>query len=170
MPLMHFCLSSIPIKMDRMGLCFGTNPAGIEYDAQVDDEGQGSVNANRQQGGRIGGINLNWDASWTVKTKVSAIGWSAEFAIPFRTLRYLSGKDQTWGVNFQRNIQKNNEAAFWSPIPVEFNLHRLSMEGTLTDLELQSPGNLKVIPYVLGNVTANNLVSPRKTSTDANVG
>jgi hypothetical protein len=157
-------------KDGQNGFVFGTNPAGIEYDAQVDNEGQGSVNANRQQGGRIGGINLNWDASWTVKTKVSAIGWSAEFAIPFRTLRYLSGKDQTWGVNFQRNIQKNNEAAFWSPIPVEFNLHRLSMEGTLTDLELQSPGNLKVIPYVLGNVTANNLVSPRKTSTDANVG
>lgn len=112
-------------KDGQNGFVFGTNPAGIEYDAQVDNEGQGSVNANRQQGGRIGGINLNWDASWTVKTKVSAIGWSAEFAIPFRTLRYLSGKDQTWGVNFQRNIQKNNEAAFglpslWSLIFIAF--------------------------------------------------
>jgi len=149
-------------KDGQNGFVFGTNPAGIEYDAQVDNEGQTTNNANRQQGGRIGGINLNWDASWTVKTKVNEVGWMAEFAIPFRTLRYMSGKEQVWGVNFQRNIQKNNEAAYWSPIPVEFNLHRLSFEGTLTGLDLQTPGNLKFIPYVLGNVTSNNLVNPQK--------
>lgn len=157
-------------KDGQNGFVFGTNPAGIEYDAQIDNEGQTVNNANRQQGGRIGGINLNWDASWTVKTKVSEIGWTAEFAIPFRTLRYMSGKDQVWGVNFQRNIQKNNEAAFWSPIPVEFNLHRLSFEGTLTGLDLQTPGNLKFIPYLLGNITSNNLVSPRKNTRKASVG
>ncbi len=157
-------------KDGQNGFVFGTNPAGIEYDAQVDNEGQGNFNTNRQQGGRIGGFNINWDASWTVKTKVNEIGWSAEFAIPFRTLRYISGKDQTWGINFQRNIQKTNEAAFWSPIPVEFNLYRLSLEGTLSGLQLQSPGNLKVIPYVLGNVTTNNVVTPKDTKTDANIG
>lgn len=157
-------------KDGQNGFVFGTNPAGIEYDAQIDNEGQTVFNANRQQGGRIGGINLNWDASWTVKTKVNELGWMAEFAIPFRTLRYMSGKDQIWGVNFQRNIQKNNEAAYWSPIPVEFNLHRLSFEGTLTGLDLQTPGNLKFIPYVLGKVTTNNLVTPAKSVTDANIG
>ena len=157
-------------KDGQNGFVFGTNPAGIEYDAQIDNEGQGNVNSNRQQGGRIGGINLNWDASWRVKTKVNDSGWVAEFAIPFKTLRFMSGKDQVWGVNFQRNIQKSNEAAFWSPIPAEFNLHRLSFEGTLTNLNLQSPGNLKVIPYVLGNVTSNNLVSPTHTTTKADIG
>lgn len=157
-------------KDGQNGFVFGTNPAGIEYDAQVDNEGQSNANANRQQGGRIGGINVNWDASWTVKTKVDKNGWMAEFAIPFRTLRYNSGKNQVWGVNFQRNIQKNNEAAYWSPIPVEFNLNRLSLEGTLTGLNLENPGNLKVIPYVLGKTTANNLVNPLKTTTDANFG
>jgi hypothetical protein len=157
-------------KDSQNGFLFGTNPAGIEYDAQIDNEGQGNVNANRQQGGRIGGFNINWDASWTVKTKVNELGWMAEFAIPLRTLRYNSGKDQVWGVNFQRNIQKNNEASFWSPIPVEFNIHRLSLEGTLTGLNLQSPGNLKLIPYVLGNVTTDNLQKPAKTNTKTNVG
>lgn len=157
-------------KDGQNGFVFGTNAAGIEYDAQVDNEGQGNVNANRQVGGRIGGVNINWDASWTVRTSRGDYGWSAEFAIPLRTLRYLSGKDQKWGVNFQRNIQRKFEVAYWSPIPVEFNLHRLSLAGTLTGLNLKSPGNLKIIPYVLGNATSNNLVSPKSNSSNAKVG
>ena len=31
-------------------------------------------------------------------------GWSAEFRIPFKTIRYPKRDDQSWGVNFQRNI------------------------------------------------------------------
>ena len=99
-------------KDSQNGFVFGTNSVGIEYDAQVDNEGQGNFNNNRQQGGVIGGFNLNWDASWEVKTKVGEFGWSAEFAIPFRTLRFKSGENTTWGINFRRNIRKNNEIAF----------------------------------------------------------
>ncbi len=137
------------------GFVFGTNPIGIEYDAQVDNEGQGNFGNVRQQGGVIGGFNLNWDASWTVKTKTGDFGWSAEFAIPLRTLRFRSGDNQTWGVNFRRNIRKTNEIAYWSPIPIEFDLKRLSLAGELTGLNLSSPGNLKIIPYVLGQVSKN---------------
>ena len=157
-------------KDGQNGFLFGTNPAGVEYDAQIDNEGQGNFNTNRQQGGTIGGMNLNWDAAWTVKTRINDSGWVAEFAIPFKTLRFMSGKDQVWGVNFQRNIQKNNEAAYWSPIPAEFTINRLTMEGTLSGLDLQTPGNLKLIPYVLGNVTTNNLVNPASTKTNAQIG
>ena len=135
------------------GFIFGTNPIGIEYDGQVDNEGQGNFSQNRQQQGTIGGFNLNWDAAFTVKSMVGDFGWSAEFAIPLRTLRFASGRDQVWGVNFQRNIRKTNEVAYWAALPIQFDLKRLSLEGTLTGLNLQSPGNLKVIPYVLGKST-----------------
>ena len=47
-------------KDGQNGFIFGTNSIGVEYDAQVDNEGQGNFNANRQQGGTIGGFNLNW--------------------------------------------------------------------------------------------------------------
>lgn len=137
------------------GFVFGTNSVGIEYDAQVDNEGQGNFNNNRQQGGTIGGFNLNWDASWEVKTQVGDYGWSAEFAIPFRTIRFKSGEDVTWGANFQRNIRKTNEIDFWAPMPVLFNLYRVSLEGTLTGLNVKNPGNLKFIPYALGAVSRN---------------
>ena len=133
------------------GFVFGTNSIGVEYDGQVDNEGQGNLSANRQQGGVIGGFNLNWDASWLVKTQVGDFGWSAEFAIPLRTIRYQSGEEVTWGVNFRRNIRKTNEIAYWSPMPIQFDIKRLSLAGELKGLSLISPGNLKVIPYVLGN-------------------
>ncbi len=145
------------------GFIFGTNVLGTEYDAQVDNEGLGNFSNNRQQGGRIGGFNLNWDATWMVRTRRGDYGWSAEFAIPLRTLRYRSGDDQTWGFNFRRNIRKNNEVDYWAPMPIQFDLKRVSLAGTLTGLSLRSPGNLKLIPYVLAQASRDYTTAPVET-------
>ncbi|MDZ7369012.1 MAG: carbohydrate binding family 9 domain-containing protein [candidate division KSB1 bacterium] len=139
------------------GFVFGTNPAGIEYDGQVTNEGQGDIAlGGRQQAGSGGGFNLNWDASWKVRTAISDSGWSAEFAIPFRTLRYNNnGKPQSWGVNFQRNLRRRNETAFWTRMPRQFTLFRLSQAGVLQGLEISSQRNFKFMPYSLGKATRN---------------
>lgn len=155
-------------KDSQNGFIFGTNALGVEYDAQVDNEGQGNRNANRQQTGTIGGFNLNWDGSWEVRTEVGDYGWSAEFAIPLRTLRFQSGKD--WGLNFRRNIRKTNEIVYWSEMPVSFDLNRLSLAGTLTGLDLRTPGNLKLIPYVLGRMDKDFTVADTKNELSAEVG
>ncbi len=152
------------------GFIFGTNSQGVEYDAQVNNEGQGNFNVNRQQGGIIGGFNINWDASWEVKAKVGTFGWSAEFAIPLRTLRFKSGENQSWGFNFRRNIRKSNEIAYWAPMPIQFDLNRVSMAGELTGLNLKNPGNLKVIPYVLGQVARDYEDPNSKTELQPEVG
>jgi Domain of unknown function (DUF5916) len=152
------------------GFIFGTNSIGIEYDGQVDNEGQGNFSANRLQSGVIGGFNLNWDASWEVKSLAGDFGWSAEFAIPLRTLRFASGDDQVWGINFQRNIRKTNEIDYWAPLPIQFDLKRLSLAGTLTGLKLQRPGNLKLIPYVLGRVSRDFENASSKTKFESDVG
>ncbi len=152
------------------GFIFGTNPIGIEYDGQVDNEGQGNQSQNRQQQGTIGGFNLNWDAAFVVKSMVGEFGWSAEFAIPLRTLRFASGKDQTWGFNFQRNIRKTNEIAYWAALPIQFDLKRLSLGGSLSGLDLQSPGNLKFIPYVLGKASKDFNETPAETEYKPAVG
>jgi hypothetical protein len=138
--------------LDRQnGFVFGTNPAGIEYDGQVTKEGEGSgTGPGSQQVGSGGGFNINWDGSWEVRTQNSDTGWSVEFAIPFRTLRYASGNSQTWGLNFQRNIRRRNETSFWAPLPRQFNLYRLSRAGTLTGIAIPQQRNLKLTPYVLG--------------------
>jgi hypothetical protein len=155
-------------KDNQNGFIFGTNSIGVEYDAQVDNEGQGNNNANRQQGGTIGGFNLNWDGSWVVQAQVGDYGWSAEFAIPLRTLRFQTGKD--WGINFRRNIRKTNEVDYWSLLPVGFDLNRLSLAGTLTGLDLKSPGNLKVIPYVLGKLSRDFTMVDSKSTFGGEVG
>jgi hypothetical protein len=137
------------------GFVFGTNPAAIEYDGQVTNEGQGGGGLRgNQQAGSGSGFNLNWDAAWEVRTKIDERGWSAEFAIPFRTLRFPSGNDQVWGVNFQRNIRRRNERAYWAPIPRQYNLYRLSLAGTVAGIQAPSIRNLKATPYVLGSVIA----------------
>lgn len=139
---------------NQNGFLFGTNPAAIEYDAQITSEGRDSFGGGprRQQSGSGGGFNLNWDGSWEVRTKISDIGWSAEFAIPFRTLRFSSAKEQTWGVNFQRNIRRRNERAYWMKLPRQYNIQRVSLAGTLTGLENIQQKNLKVMPYTLGEI------------------
>jgi hypothetical protein len=152
------------------GFLFGTNADGMEYDAQIDNEGQGNFNANRQQGGVIGGTNINWDASWEVKTEIGDYGWSAEFAIPLRSLRFASGDDQTWGINFMRNISKRNETAYWASLPIGFDMKRLSLSGKIHGLQLNNQGNLKVTPYVLTQIVNNKAIEPNDTDTDFEVG
>ncbi len=142
--------------LDRQnGFVFGTNPAGIEYDGQVTDEGRGSgggIGGGRQGSGSGGGFNLNWDGAWEVRTRTGNFGWSAEFAIPFSTLRFSNEREQTWGVNFQRNIRRKNETSYWAPLPRQLNLFRLSLAGTLSGVEIEGTRNLQVTPYTLGEV------------------
>jgi hypothetical protein len=116
------------------GFVFGTNAAGVQYDAQVRDQGEQED---------------NWDGSWEVRTTTNSTSWVAEFKIPLRTLRY-GPSPQTWGVNFFRNIQRTRERAYWSPLAREHELGRLSSAGELHGLELRSPRNFKLLPYLVG--------------------
>ena len=133
--------------LDRQnGFVFGTNAAGIEYDGQVTSEGSGS---GFGFGG--GGVNRNWDGTWIVQSKIGDFGWSAEFEIPFRTLRFGPADKQDWGINFQRNIRRNNEVAFWSPLNRNRSLYRVSEAGTLRGLQPPSQHNLQITPYGLAS-------------------
>jgi hypothetical protein len=132
--------------LDRQnGYVFGTNAAGVAYDGQVIKEGAGD-----DFGSGGGAFNLNWDGIWTVSSRITDKGWSAEFRIPFHTLRYGRGDVQDWGINFQRNIRRNNEVAYWAPLERNRNLYRISEAGTLTGVAPPPQRNLQITPYVLG--------------------
>jgi len=133
--------------LDRQnGFVFGTNAASIEYDGQVIKEATGSAGNFG-----TGGFNKNWDGTWSVQSKIGDFGWSAEFEIPFRTLRYGTGEAQDWGINFQRNIRRNNEVAFWAPLERNRNLFRISDAGTIRGVAPPPQRNLQITPYVLGS-------------------
>ncbi len=103
----------------RNGFLFHTNPLGALYDAQVTDESN---------------TNSDWNTVWKVKTGRFAQGWTVEMEIPFKSLRYLPGGSQTWGVNFQRIVQWKNETSHLAPIAAAFRhdgLLKLSQAATL---------------------------------------
>ena len=117
------------------GMVFGTNPVGAEYDGQVADEL----------------ADWNWSTLWKVRTRTHDAGWSAEFAIPFQSLRYGAGDVQSWRVNFARVIRRNNEISYWSPVPRQFSMYRLSLAGRIDGIHVPSQRrNLEVTPYMLG--------------------
>ncbi len=147
--------------LDRQnGYVFATNAAGIEYDGQVTKEGSDDFGS----GG--GGFNRNWDGTWSVKSQISDIGWSAEFEIPFRTLRYGSEERQDWGINFQRIVRRKNEVTYWAPLERNRNLYRVSEAGTLRGIEPPPQRNFKITPYVLGQSRRGGELAGTETDSD----
>jgi hypothetical protein len=131
--------------LDRQnGYVFGTNPAGVEFDGQVAREG-----TNQIISGGEGGLNLNWDTPWTVKSAVSATGWSTEMEIPFTSLRFGTAEVQTWGFNFERRIRRNNEIVFWAPLSQERGLTQVSEAGSIEGIRVPRQRNLQLTPYAL---------------------
>lgn len=119
----------------RNAFYFATNASGALVD--------GLVFANGQS-------NLEWDAIWTVRTRRTREGWSAEFEIPFKSLSFPSGKTR-WGFNISRTIQRKLEEARWSGARLQTQFFQVSEAGEITDLEGLSQGvGLHVRPFVAG--------------------
>ena len=130
--------------LDRQtGFVFGTNPSGVQYDAQIDFEGTRTFRSTP-------GFNQDWDAVWDVRATISETGWSAEMAIPFSSLRYGNADVQSWGVNFERVIRRHNEVAFWAPLPHQFGLERIALAGTIEGIAVPAHRSLSLTPYALG--------------------
>lgn len=129
----------------RSAYMFVVSPMGAQLDQQVADEG------GRDRRGGGGAVNRDWDGVWSVSARRVQDGWVAEVEIPMVTLRFPTNNPQSWGLNFMRNVARKNEQAFWAPIPKPFDLTRVSLAGTLTDLQSLSRGrDLRVKPYVTG--------------------
>jgi hypothetical protein len=151
--------------LDRQNaFIFGTTPAGIEHDGQVNREGEsgfgGPMGTGPGPSGQSGTANLNWDGTWKVMTSVDSLGWIAEFRIPFQTLRYSGGKPQQWGLNFSRFIRRKNEEDFWSRVTRPHTVYRVSQAGTLEGMEPPGQRVMRVTPYVLGSVHRDFLARP----------
>ena len=129
-----------PLNEATSGFMFGTNPYGVQNDILL--------------GGGSGPRNYNdeWDNRWFVETNIESDRWTIEFAIPFKTLRFESGRDN-WGINFMRNDKKNNRLDIWAQIPLQFWLIDLGYAGKLEWDQAPKKGkrNVNVIPYVNGS-------------------
>lgn len=97
----------------------------------------------------------SWDNKWYSATKRYENKWTAEIAIPFKSIRYTADK-LLWGLNFVRIDTKTNEYSTWTHVPVNFRSMDLGYTGALLWKEPppQPGSNMVFIPYVTGNVNA----------------
>ncbi|MEE8348363.1 MAG: DUF5916 domain-containing protein [Acidobacteriota bacterium] len=131
----HFAMIFDTFYDHRNGYVFGTNPRGAKREGQMGGDGERRT--------------YDWDAIWHVKSRITDEGWQAEFAIPFRTLRFRDIDEQVWGLNFTRRVRRKNESMHWSPIPRPYRLSKVSYAGTLDGLSgIRQGRNLYVKPYV----------------------
>ena len=83
---------------------------------------------------------------WKSEAIMRKDGWSAEIAIPFKSLRFSPRKKQIWGINISRYINRLNERDFWTN--VNRNIPRLQQMGKLVGMEGIKPSyNLEFFPY-----------------------
>ena len=134
----------------RNGYIFYANAIGGLADRQITDEGP---------------PNVDWNTVWDVKTGRFDGGWTIEMAIPFKSLRYQPGRDQTWGINLRRVVRWKNEWSYLAQVPRALTTFRgilkVSSAGTLVGLQVPSGGrNLELKPYALAGVSTDRTVTP----------
>ena len=118
---------------------FDFNPLGVQADGSWTDNGE----------------DFNPDIVMESKGSVTSDGWVVEVAVPFKSLRYVAGKDKLWGAHFWRRIKRiNNELDMWMPISRD-NSSWLAQEGHLTGLDgISTERTLELIPSLTVSETA----------------
>jgi hypothetical protein len=118
----------------RKAYLLAWNPLGVQADA-IQTEGQGT--------------DFSVDIVMESKGMLTSDGWTLEVAIPFRSLRYVAGKDKLWGFHLWRNIDRNNdEIDSWVPLNRDIS-GTLTQAAHLTGLEgISTERTLEVIPSI----------------------
>ncbi len=129
----------------RNGLFFQTTPLGALRDQAIVDDV----------------LNSSWNTVWDVRTGRFDGGWTAEFAIPFKSLRYPAPGPQVWGVNFRRVVKWKNEYAYLTAMPASYGtgaaIGRMGPAGTMVGLETPAVSkNLELKPYAVASTTTDN--------------
>jgi hypothetical protein len=82
-----------------------------------------------------------------VASTTGSEGWTTEFRIPFKTLRFEPGEAPV-GSQLRAPHPAKNEATYWSPVARAFSIVRASSAGTLTGLpDLAQGRNIRVKPH-----------------------
>jgi len=137
------------------GFAFGVSAAGAQWDGIQADGGD---------------VSLDWDCKWYSEVNQYEDYWIAEFAIPFRSIRYLEAVDE-WGINFSRFSLLQNEKSSWAPVPRQFKSSTLAFTGTL---KWKTPPptlgtRFSIIPYVSGQ-SFENINEGEKPRTSGDLG
>ena len=121
----------------RAAFSFRTTPLGIQWDARWTE---GSS--------RRGGFDTTLEMVWESDGELTDQGYMAQMSIPLRSLRFPDNSEQTWRIQFARNIPRYGEESYWPPYSVDVE-GRLNQTATLTGIRDVSPGNnSQIIPFL----------------------
>ncbi len=113
---------------------FGSNLLGTQWDGRVTDNGRTTDDT--------------WDGEWRSVAQKTDFGWSIEFAIAKKSIKYEPGLDKTWGLSLGRAVPRVLEHSFWTG-PLE-SAEKVSQFGELTGLELTAVvKKSQIIPHVI---------------------
>ena len=142
---------------------FDVNGYGVQGDGIVNSTGGGRGGGRGRQGGGGGGRggpqgipapDRSWDALFESAGQIVDDGFTAELAIPFKSLRYPQLDDSTphrWGLQVVRSIKsKDDEADVWSPMSRDewgFMIQMGVLEGMTN---LSTSRNLEFLPTFTG--------------------
>jgi hypothetical protein len=139
-----------PFYDRRNGLLFTVNPIGGRSDTQVTGERQ---------------FSQDWNPVWAVKTGRFEGGWTAEMAIPFKSMRYGAGTAQVWGFNVMRIKRSKNEISLLTKVPPgrgQAAIVQTAFAASLVGLETPRSGrNLDIKPYAISSLTTDRVSTPR---------
>jgi hypothetical protein len=122
---------------NRTAFRFQVNPSGVRSDEVM-------------SGGQDRHGDDSWDPVWEAATSRDESGWSAEMRIPFSQLRFRPVDEQTWGVQFARDIARNREKQLFSFTPKDERAG-IARYGNLVGISGVEPsGRLEILPYTLG--------------------
>jgi len=107
-----------PHRDRRTGFAFQVNANGAMGDAEVLS---------------FENTNGDWDGVWDARARIGGDGWTAEFFIPWQTLRYRRD-GEGWGLNVGRFIRRNREEILWRGWRRSEGPYFLEEEGVLTGL------------------------------------
>lgn len=92
--------------------------------------------------------DFQWDAVWKSAVYHTPNGWSVEMRIPYSALRFSKQKNQQWGLNMERFLQRNREKSTWNY--VDINTEGMNKQaGLLCGIsDIEPPVRLAFIPYM----------------------
>ncbi len=112
----------------RNGYRFTVNPNGVRWEGLYQN---------------ITDIQGNWDGIWQADALVVDNGWYSEMRIPYASISF-NPDSAAWGINFRREIRRNNEGIGWVSRNRQLNP---SIAGTITGLAGLDQGlGLDVVP------------------------
>ncbi len=138
---------------------FSVNGYGVQNDSILEARGggggsrRGSRGGGFSMGGRSSFTGVRWgDRSWDALYETGGVvvddGWTAEMAIPFKSLRYpaVGDRPHRWGFQIARRIRGKDETVVWSPMSRDVS-GLLPQMGVLDGLAgLSTSRNLEILP------------------------